>query len=345
MKNILVTGAGAVLGQGIIRCLIEVKDQYYIHTADPDYKSSGHWLGQKAHIVKRADNPEFMNSVESIIRSEKIDLILIGTDVELLVFSQHKSRLKKKYGTIVLVSDPKVISIADDKFLTSNFLKNNNFRYPISFMSSDQQGIIFLKNRGTYPYIAKPIDGARSVGLELVQSQDDLDRLSSYENNLVIQEYIPDIDGEYTSGCLVYNNKCQAVITLKRDLKDGNTSRAYYDKKYDIYNSFISEVAEKLGVEGPCNFQFRIKNGQPVIFEINARFSGTTPIRNFFGFNEVLACVEYYLNNSGVKAINLKPGVIMRSWSDIFVDENQLKKLSADGSLKSPKSIYHPFKK
>ena len=118
MKNILVTGAGAVLGQGIIRCLIEVKDQYYIHTADPDYKSSGHWLGQKAHIIKRADNPEFMNSVESIIRSEKIDLILIGTDVELLFFAQHKSRLKKKYGTIVLVSDPKVISIANDKFLT-----------------------------------------------------------------------------------------------------------------------------------------------------------------------------------------------------------------------------------
>ena len=28
-----------------------------------------------------------------------------------------------------------------------------------------------------------------------------------------------------------------------------------------------------------CYFQFRLKDNKPVIFEINARFSGTTPIR------------------------------------------------------------------
>ena len=68
MKNILVTGAGAVLGQGILRCLQEYANDFIIHTADPDHKSSGHWLGNKAHIVKMANDPEYINSIENIIQ-------------------------------------------------------------------------------------------------------------------------------------------------------------------------------------------------------------------------------------------------------------------------------------
>ena len=71
MKNILVTGAGAVLGQGILRCLQEYANDFIIHTADPDHKSSGHWLGNKAHIVKMANDPEYINSIENIIRPKR----------------------------------------------------------------------------------------------------------------------------------------------------------------------------------------------------------------------------------------------------------------------------------
>ena len=80
MKNILVTGAGAVLGQGILRCLQEYANDFIIHTADPDHKSSGHWLGNKAHIVKMANDPEYINSIENIIQTEKIDIIFIIVD-------------------------------------------------------------------------------------------------------------------------------------------------------------------------------------------------------------------------------------------------------------------------
>ena len=35
-------------------------------------------------------------------------------------------------------------------------------------------------------------------------------------------------------------------------------------------------MAEKLSPFGPVNFQFREVDGRAVVFEINARFSGTT---------------------------------------------------------------------
>jgi len=345
MKNILVTGAGAVLGQGILRSLQEYSHDLIIHTADPDFRSSGHWLGNKAHIVKMAIEPEYVNSIENIIYNEKIDILFIGTDTELPILSNYKKYLEEKYGVIIIVSNTNVIEIANDKLLTSNFLKNNGFPFPISYMSYDQDGISLLKKQNNYPYIAKPIDGARSKGVEIINDEKDLNRVTSYRNNLVIQEYITETDGEFTSGCLVFNYKCVAVVTLKRDLRDGNTYRAYYSDEYEKYNSFISSVAEKLGVEGPCNFQFRIKNGQPVIFEINSRFSGTTPLRFIFGFNEVKACVNFYLFNKSIEKFKLIPGVVMRTWSDIFVSEQELVHLKKEKTLINPSSNYHPFKK
>jgi carbamoyl-phosphate synthase large subunit len=345
MKNILVTGAGAVLGQGILRSLQEHTNNFIIHTADPDHRSSGHWLGNKAHLVKMAKDPDYLDSIENIIITENIDIILIGTDTELPIFSINKKRLEEKYGIIIVISNSNVIEIANDKFLTANFLKENGFPYPISFMSYDQEGIRFLKKLNSYPYIAKPIDGARSKGVELINDEKDLNRISSYENNLVIQEYIAETDGEFTSGCLVFNGKCVAVVTLKRDLRDGNTYRAYYREEYEMYNNYISDVSEKLGVEGPCNFQFRIKDGRPVIFEINSRFSGTTPLRFIFGFNEVIACINHYLFNKNIEKFNLKPGVVMRTWSDLFVSDQELDQLKNQHFLKNPSSNYYPFKK
>lgn len=344
MKNILVTGAGALLGQGILRSLQGIGSDFYIHTADPDYRSTGHWLGNKAHIIKFANDPEYLTSVEKILYAEKIDIVLIGTDTELPIFALNKVMLEQKYSLKILVSNSTVIEIANDKYLTANFLKNNGFYFPISYMANDSIGISKLKEERNYPYIAKPVDGARSKGVELIKNENDLNRVSSFSNNLVVQEYISDNDGEYTSGCLVFNKKCVAVVTLKRDLRDGNTYRAYYRVEYDKYNSYISEVAEKLEVDGPCNFQFRIKNGRPVIFEINSRFSGTTPLRSIFGFNEVEACIKFYLNNVLTSRPKLISGVVMRTWADIFVDESELNQLKDKMVLNNPKSIYHPFK-
>lgn len=48
MKNILVTGAGEVLGQGIIRSLIVNRlDNIIKHCADPQVKSTDNFLSDK----------------------------------------------------------------------------------------------------------------------------------------------------------------------------------------------------------------------------------------------------------------------------------------------------------
>lgn len=342
--NVLVTGAGALLGQGILRSLNEIKEDITIHTCDPNWRSSGHWLGHKAHTIPLATEAHYIDEISKIIIENQIDLVFIGTDVELPLFAENKEKLEGMSNVKIIVSNKEVIDIANNKYWTAKFLEDHNYPFPYSVLSTDKNGVQELKENAAYPYFAKPVDGARSKGIVKVENKEILDEISSYPNNLVIQEFIPDEQGEFTSGCIVLNGKAVAVVTLKRDLRDGNTYRAYYEKDFGKYDESIKNIAESLGVEGPCNFQFRIRNGEPVIFEINARFSGTTPLRSFFGFNEVEAVVNFYVHKKEVSQPSLREGEVLRVWADLFVPKEEAARFKAQEEVEKPSAEYYPFK-
>lgn len=343
-KNILVTGAGALLGQGILR-LLQVSDfPKKIFTADPDSRSTGHWLGDYAITIPKVCDVNYIDAVKKIVHTHKIDALLVGTDVELPVLSKYKKEFLDKYNCKIVVSDEAIVNIANDKLLTAQFLEKNNFPFPFSVMANDKEKLKAIENKLGFPLFAKPFDGARSLGIKKIENHDELMELYDPNSNLVVQQFLSENDGEYTSGCVVVEGKCVAIVSLKRDLRDGNTYRAYRDASTSKYDEFIIPIAEKLNPDGPVNFQFRIFNGKPVIFEINGRFSGTTPLRHFFGFNEVEALLKYYLFKEPIAAPELRNGLVMRAWSDLFIDQNEFKKLNEEQHLENPKAEFYNFK-
>lgn len=340
--TVMVTGAGAVLGQGILRCLRMSHKSIRIITADPDYRAAGHWLGDFAVLIPMADDPEYLTVVEDILDREHVGILLIGTDVELPIFSKERARLEAKYGTKIVVSPYQVVEIANDKLLTAHFLKGAGFPFALSASADDMIAVTELVRDKGFPLIVKPKHGARSVGVVIIHDQDELARLFG-RSDLLVQELLPDNEGEYTAGCLVVEKECLASVVLKRDLRDGNTYRAYADTS-QRFDGEISAIAERLNCYGPCNFQFRVINGRPVIFEINARFSGTTPIRTMFGFNEVLAIVDYLSIGTPIPEVTIKEGAVFRAWSDIYVDLIQLEDFKKTGFLCRPKCTEYPFR-
>src|SRR5262249_33737071 len=137
-----------------------------------------------------------------------------------------------------------------------------------------------------FPLVVKPRRGARSVGVRIVHSRAELERALEGQANVIIQECVGTPDEEYTAGTLTFDGRCNASIVMRRELRDGNTYRAFADQ-YPELNRAVRVLAERLGPEGPANFQFRLDRDRAKVFEINARFSGTTPLRALVGFNEV----------------------------------------------------------
>lgn len=340
--RVLVTGAGALVGQGALRLLRQMKRPVHLVTADPDHRAAGHWLGDVAHTIPLAKDPQFIPALERLVKAERIDVVFVGTDVELALFAEHKARFAA-LGATVVVASPRVVEIADDKWLTAQFMKEHGFGFPRSALANDADACRALAKEAGFPLFAKPRRGARSVGARVVKSAADLEAVLAPASDLVVQEYLPDEPGEFTAGAVgAVDGSIGGVVVLRRDLRDGNTFRAYHDGS-DRYEARIAQIARTLGVVGPSNFQFRVKNGEPVVFEINARFSGTTPLRALFGFNEVEAIIDNLVDGKPITRPALRAGAVLRVWSDIFVEPEQLSGFAKAGTLEHPRAEVMAF--
>ncbi|MBI5714421.1 MAG: ATP-grasp domain-containing protein [Chloroflexi bacterium] len=329
MTKILVTGAGALLGQGIIKSLRLAPTPYHIVAADPDPRAVGLYWSDTAYLLPLATAPDYFITVCRILEREKPDAVLIGTDVELMIFARHKETLESNYNARIVVSSPDVIRIADDKWLTYLFLKEHGFPFPHSALPDDLETLF---HHCDFPLVVKPRSGARSVGVRVVNNKHELQTALVEAHEPVIQEYVATPHDEYTTGVLVSEGQAQAVVTMRRDLRDGNTYRAYVETA-SPFDDVLSKIAVTLGGVGPINLQFRVADGVPKVFEINARFSGTTPLRAYAGFNEVDWVLRHFLRGESIPCPVLRPVTILRYWDEIVIASDQLNMATSVGQL------------
>jgi len=314
--RVLVTGAGALLGQGIIRSLAKSQLQgLQIIAADPSPLSAGLYWTNERYLLPKAADLDFIDGLRRLIEKAKPDLIIPGTDVELMSLALNRTSLERTFGVKVLVSSPEVIEIADDKYKTFEFFRGNGFTPPDSCLPGEEDELVA---RVGFPLIVKPRNGARSIGVHKVHNITELKQAIITTDCPVIQEYVGTDSVEYTAGIIYFEGDCKASIVIRRDLRDGNTYRGYVDTS-DELNEQVTTFARYLKPYGPANFQFRVSQGKVRVFEINGRFSGTTPLRMLAGFNEVEMCVRYLLSGDPVVQPDVKQMTILRHWSETIV--------------------------
>lgn len=320
----LITGAGAVLGQGIIKSLRQSSLDCTIVTADPNPLSSGLYWGDAAYRLPFAADAAFGSRIEELLDRERPDIVMVGTDVELSFFADQRQQLEATFGTKILVSDPRVIAIADDKLETCRFFEQAGLNPPASASGDDATAVDALIETVGFPLVVKPRVGARSVGVSVANDRGELDDTLAGRTGLVVQECVGDADSEYTASVIVFDGEVQASIVMRRDLRDGNTYRAYTGD-YAELNQAVRAFGTALQPHGPANFQFRLdKQGVPRVFEINGRFSGTTPLRAMAGFNEVEMCVRKLLHGTPIIQPPVRSGVILRFLDEMFVPQERI---------------------
>ena len=320
----LVTGAGAVLGQGIIKSLRQSTLDCTLIAADPNPLSSGLYWADAAYRLPMAHDPAFGERIDQLLDRERPDVVLVGTDVELAFFAEQRQRLEALFGTHVIVSDPRVVAIADDKLETARFFQSVGLNPPRSVCGQDDEGVEELVAAVGFPLVVKPRVGARSVGVSVVRNRDALQQARADREGLLVQECVGDPDSEYTASVLFFDGDVQASIVMRRDLRDGNTYRAYTGD-YAELNEQVRSLGRALRPHGPANFQFRTdKRGEPRVFEINARFSGTTPLRAMAGFHEVEMCIRHLLFGTPIVQPEIRSGVILRYLDEMFVQQDRI---------------------
>lgn len=325
MITVLVTGAGGGVGQGIIKALRLMRDlPVTIVAADMSPWAAGLYAADVMRLVPRAAAAGYLDAIIALCREERIDYYLPGTDVELLLCAEHAARIEIESGAHVVIAPKSVVAIADDKLATARFLEHHGFAFPRTF-ARDQWRVGALQ----FPLIVKPRVGCRSIGVEVVRTEAALARALAREDEIVLQEHLGSEDSEFTCTVVVCSGVASNVVVLQRWLRAGDTYRVLpvHDARIEGY---ILDVAQALGVRGSCNFQLRVDGDGPKIFEINARFSGTTPLCAELGMNPVESYLKAHrgLPYQGRARTDV---VIVRHWAELIVPRASLQTLERDG--------------
>jgi carbamoyl-phosphate synthase large subunit len=322
MKNILVTGVGGGVGQSVLKALAGA--EYGIVGIDSEELAAGLHAVPKAYKGYPAAHPGFIDRLLEICLKADCGLIFVGHDVELLPLSEHAARFRSN-GIIPVVSSPQIIRTCDDKLATNSFLKAHGFPVPKTRI---------LTEVATFdgPVVLKPQrGGARSRNTYVVRSSRELSiyRQLVDPDNCIVQEYIE--GDEYTCGSVTLDDKCAGVVVMRRILRDGDTYKAFVERNASV-ESAVRSIADALKPFGACNVQLRVRDGEPFVFEINARCSGTTAARALAGFNEPRMIARYLLDNIS-PSYNIREISILRYWQELVVPNGRIEELRDNGSL------------
>lgn len=323
MSGVLVTGVGGGVGQSILKCLQD--SPYRVVAMDPDVLATGLHAAMVAYRGLPANDPDFVNHVLKACLDEGCSVVLPGVEPDLKPLALESDRLAAS-GVTAVVSAPDVIDICDDKLETARFLAGRGFAVPRTEPYTADLDVRRL------PVVLKPRrGGARSQNTYVVHDEDELDRAADLIDpaNCVAQEYIE--GPEFTAGSVSWGGACQASIVMRRTLRAGDTYKAFVVRDPRL-EEFTRAVVGALGPFGACNVQFRLRDGEPYVFEVNARCSGTTYARAMAGFNEPRMVVDHLVRGEPAR-FDIREVTVLRYWKELAVENERIDTLRLSGRL------------
>ena len=320
--NVAVTGVGGGVGQSIVKALQNT--EYNVIGIDGEVLGAGLYAAKKSYLGFYANHPKFIDRIIEICKKEKCKTVFPGLDAELTLLSNNIERIKAN-GILPIVSLPEIIEIADDKLETSKFLRSNNFPYIKTYRLKEYTFEL------DFPVVLKPQKGgARSIGIFIAKDKREFDKYITNidTNNYVVQEYIQ--GDEYTCGTVSFESSCIGVILMKRQLRCGDTYKAFVIKDEKLLD-FVKSIINVLKPFGACNIQLRMRGNIPYIFEINARCSGTTAGRALAGFNEPKMICDYIFKGINNPHFEIKEIAILRYWKELVVSYGKIEEMKVNG--------------
>ena len=316
--RVLVTGMGNPLGQNLYKALKMSALPMRIWVMDANAFSVGLLWEPDSVVAPLVREPGYLEEFEAFLRRESIDIVFFGTEAEPAALHPHLHELTASTGTVFTLPEAGVLHIADDKYLTAQALAEAGLDHPASAPSEDRAATVALAARVGFPLIAKPRRGSAARGLFRVAGHADLER--HLPDRYVVQEYLRPDDQEYTIG--LYRTRAERLVAstaIRRDLDFGLTYKGVLVRHAEI-EAYANAVAAALGICGAVNVQLRLTARGPVAFEVNPRFSSTTPIRAYFGANEAELAIRELVFGEEPAPVSARPGAVLRHWSEYYLE-------------------------
>jgi carbamoyl-phosphate synthase large subunit len=315
--RILVSGAGAIIGYGVIRSLRMSRIPFRIVGIDSNPRSAGfHFadLGVPCPPVKADGYQDF---IVRLCERERINLIIPAIEQDVEFHFLHGEEIKRATGVKIALNTPEVYTMARDKWNTYCYMKKHRFPVPRSVLSVDPEKIA---NDLRFPVLLKPRMGQAGKGIIRIEDRQELEYWLPRCRDFLAQEYIGSDEEEFTVGVFgIGDGIFEGPIIMRRKLNYGSTFEAEVDR-FPKVGKLVRRIISRLRPVGSTNLQIRLDRGVPRVLEVNPRVSSSCSLRAAFGFNEPEMAVRYYLLGERKFHPKLRRGYAVRYVEDMTFD-------------------------
>jgi carbamoyl-phosphate synthase large subunit len=338
VARVMIAGiGGASLGTEICKCL-RLSGGYEVYGCDVSATAYGLYESGFA-ATYRVLRDDYVPSVIEACHAAGAGWLIPGGEQPMVLLGEASDRLAQA-GVRLAGNDPSVVGLFADKEATFRRLAELGIPIPRTIALDRPTAVEHVG----LPCIVKPSTG--SGGSAAVFYAVTADEAIIYAGFIrrsghvpIAQEYVGIDEGEFTVGVLsLPDGRIAGSIALRRAL-DAKLSVAYrgrgglvssgYSQGYIGEHSEVRCQAERIAkaVEsrGPINIQGRVRNGVLLPFEINPRFSASTYLRAMAGFNEVDMMLRFLIAGEIPAPASIRPGWYLRSLTETFVPDEQLK--------------------
>lgn len=273
MDNILFCSAGR-------RCklLKDFKDSLHgrgkIVATDLSPVAPALFFADESYLVPRIDSPSYFDRVFEICDKSKIKAITTLIDPEIELLAKHRVEFEKK-GILPLCPAAWTAHLCFDKYEMFKYLKEKGVRTVLTYNSLESLKLGIDNGEVQFPVFMKPISGSGSVGIGKANNWEEAEeKFNDGKFTYIIQELMTggDCDADVYVDCI--SHKPVAVFSKKKiESRIGGASKTISFKDSKLF-SFVEEVCSVLELNGPCDMDFFIKDGEYYLSEINPRFGG-----------------------------------------------------------------------
>lgn len=278
------------------------------------------FFADETYLVPRITDPNYFTEILKICERLEIKAITTLIDPEIELLASHREELLGK-GILPLCPSAHTAHLCFDKYEMFRHLRSKGVRTTLTYNSleSFRQGL----ERGeiSFPVFMKPISGSGSVGIGKMNNMEELtDRWNEGKYTYIIQELMTggDCDADVYVDCI--SHKPVSIFSKKKiETRIGGASKTISFKDPRLF-AFVEEVCSVLELNGPCDMDFFIKDGEYYLSEINPRFGGAYLHAYGAGVNFIKLIINNIHGVENQSEIgNYEEDIIMMMYDDIVI--------------------------
>lgn len=342
MTKVLMTGAGAPGGPGIIKAL-KADPTIELHVADMDANASGRFLSESFFQLPPASDPAFIGALEHICRDNAINVLFPLVTRELFLLARHREAFAE-FGTKIIVSERAAMDRINDKGALYDMLSENGLPCPVYSVVDTADALmerVRAFNAAGEACVIKPCVGNGSRGIRVITNDiDRFDLLFSQKPNslymssdeldlilagrdippMVVSEYLP--GEEVTVDALNNDGQVELVLIRRRTRMSGGISVQGAFIENPQIESLVRDVSVAIpGLNGPIGFQLKMdRSGFYHIIESNPRIQGTSVAAAGLGINIPKLAVDMALGKTLDIADRREGVAFARYFEEVFYD-------------------------